>query len=202
MGKIKNIIFDYDNVLGDVHLSHIEYFKTVPGHENFRREDIPKVLQNHNGAWCEVPPEHRKSFEASPHRFKRPLMPGVADALKKFRDAGIRRFVLTATSDPDDKRRALEKYIGDLAEFSCSCRANKSDGIRAIILENNLDPGETVFIDDLFHYIRQALEIPGLRAVRFQPEFYSELPDDLAGRIPAVKNMDEFFNLITNGELI
>jgi phosphoglycolate phosphatase-like HAD superfamily hydrolase len=200
--KIKNIIFDYDRVLADVNAAYVAYFRTLPGFENFQREDIPKIASYKNGVCDKMTPEHQQGFDESPHRFDRPPLPGAIDVLCKFRDAGLRRFLLTATSNAAQKRKYVEKYFGNLVEFNNSDHSGKLENLRKIISENNLEPKETVFIDDNLMCVRDGLKIPGLKVVRMQPEFYTGLPDDLVGKVPVVKSMDEFFDLIMNGEAI
>ena len=197
--KIEYIMSDMDNVLVNITAAKYTWLKTLSEYKNLKWENLTDVLIEDEGGY-DLPPNLLREFNKSPHRFgSRPPFPGVKEVLEKFYADGLKLFTMTATGDAKTKRVYTRNLFGDLVKFEHVPYdgGDKSNGIKSIADKYNLDISKTLFIDDLFKFIRQALTVPGLRVIRMQPEFYVPLPADLAGKVPVVKDMNEFYDYVS-----
>lgn len=207
--KIKNIFWDVDGVLAN--LNHA-YFHFLTGHPNYRDrygdlkwEQLPEALPivPEYGALelkthPELGTEMDRDFCADQSFFtNRPLYPNVIEVLKELDQLGYRQFTMSATFDVDAKMAYLKNILAPVTDFlTIECVQHgefmhdtaKIDRLRACYEKFQLDPEETILVDDRIYNQHAAIE-SGAHPVRLRCEFTTDLPEELAW-IPEFENVE------------
>ena len=219
MPEIKNIFWDVDGVLADLNHAYYTFLTEHPNYKdkyrNLKFEDLDKVLpidskygalelKTHptQGVQMDYDFCHSEFFE------KRPLYPGVVEALKDFHQLGYRQFTLSATFNVEAKKKLLNKLLADVANFlTIECVQHgqfmhdtaKEDSLKACFGKYNLKAEETVLVDDRIYNQYAAIHV-GAHPVRYRCPFTTDLPDDLKW-IPEVHNMQELKDLLLSDKI-
>ena len=214
MAKIKNIFWDVDGVLADLNRAYYTFLTNHPNYCNqykdLKFEDLDKVLpidpkygalelKTHptQGAQMDHDFCHSEFFE------KRPLYPGVIEALKEFHKLGYKQFTLSATFNVEAKKKLLNNLLADVKDFlviECVQHGQfmhdtaKEDALNACFKKYGLKADETVLVDDRIYNQYAAIHV-GAHPVRYRCPFTTDLPEELKW-IPEVHNMDELKNLL------
>ena len=215
--SIKNIFWDVDGVLAD--LNHA-YYHFLTGHPNYRDqfkdlkwEQLPEVLPilPEYGALelkthPELGTEMDRDFCADQAFFKdRPLYPGVIEVLKELNQLGYRQFTMSATFDVEAKTTYLRDILSSVTDFlTIECVQHgefmhdtaKIDRLRDCYQKYNLDPKETILVDDRIYNQYAAIE-SGAHPVRMRCEFTTDLPTELSW-IPEFANIEEVKDWLLN----
>ena len=127
-------------------------------------------------------------FCHSPEFFEdRPLYPGVVETLKALNQEGYRQFTLSASFDPDVKKRFLTRLLSPVTDFlTIECvkhgtfmhDTTKEAKFLECFQKYGLDPSETLLVDDRIYNMYAALDV-GVLPVRMRCPFTTDLPDDL-----------------------
>ena len=208
--SIKNIFWDVDGVLAD--LNHA-YYHFLTGHPNYRDqfkglkwEQLPEVLPilPEYGALelkthPELGTEMDRDFCADQAFFRdRPLYPGVIEVLKELNQLGYRQFTMSATFDVEAKTTYLRDILSSVTDFlTIECVRHgefmhdtaKIDRLRDCYQKYNLNPKETILVDDRIYNQYAAIE-SGAHPVRMRCEFTTDLPTELSW-IPEFANIEE-----------
>ena len=208
--SIKNIFWDVDGVLAD--LNHA-YYHFLTGHPNYRDqfkglkwEQLPEVLPilPEYGALelkthPELGTEMDRDFCADQAFFRdRPLYPGVIEVLKELNQLGYRQFTMSATFDVEAKTAYLRDTLSPVTDFlTIECVRHgefmhdtaKIDRLRDCYQKYNLDPKETILVDDRIYNQYAAIE-SGAHPVRMRCEFTTASPTELSW-IPEFANIEE-----------
>ena len=208
--SIKNIFWDVDGVLAD--LNHA-YYHFLIGHPNYRDqfkdlkwEQLPEVLPilPEYGALelkthPELGTEMDRDFCADQDFFRnRPLYPRVIEVLKDLNQLGYRQFTMSATFDVQAKMAYLQEVLAPVTDFliiECVQHGEfmhdtaKIDRLRECYKKYDLDPKETILVDDRIYNQYAAIE-SGAHPVRMRCEFTTDLPTELSW-IPEFSNVEE-----------
>ena len=145
---------------------------------------------------------HSEFFE------KRPLYPGVIEALKEFNNLGYKQFTLSATFNVEAKKKLLDKLLADVKDFlTIECVQHgqfmhdtaKEDSLKACFEKYGLKADETVLVDDRIYNQYAAIHV-GAHPVRYRCPFTTDLPEGLKW-IPEVHNMNELKELLENDKI-
>jgi len=208
--SIKNIFWDVDGVLAD--LNHA-YYHFLTGHPNYRDqfkdlkwEQLPEVLPilPEYGALelkthPELGTEMDRDFCADQAFFRdRPLYPKVIEVLKELNQLGYRQFTMSATFDVEAKTAYLKDVLAPVTDFlTIECvqhgelmhDTGKIDRLRDCYQKYNLNPKETIMVDDRIYNQYAAIE-SGAHPVRMRCEFTTDSPTELSW-IPEFANIEE-----------
>ena len=208
--SIKNIFWDVDGVLAD--LNHA-YYHFLTGHPNYRDqfkglkwEQLPEVLPilpEYGALELKTHPklgiEMDRDFCEDQVFFRdRPLYPGVIEVLKELTQLGYRQFTMSATFDVEAKTTYLRDVLSSVTDFlTIECVQHgkfmhdtaKIDRLRDCYQKYNLDPKETILVDDRIYNQYAAIE-SGAHPVRMRCEFTTDLPTELSW-IPEFANIEE-----------
>ena len=208
--SIKNIFWDVDGVLAD--LNHA-YYHFLTGHPNYRDqfkglkwEQLPEVLPilpEYGALELKTHPklgiEMDRDFCEDQVFFRdRPLYPGVIEVLKELNQLGYRQFTMSATFDVETKTTYLRDILSSVTDFlTIECVRHgefmhdtaKIDRLRDCYQKYNLDPKETILVDDRIYNQYAAIE-SGAHPVRMRCEFTTDLPTELSW-IPEFANIEE-----------
>ena len=208
--SIKNIFWDVDGVLAD--LNHA-YYHFLTGHPNYRDqlkelkwEQLPEVLPilpKYGALELKTHPEFGnemdRDFCADQAFFRnRPLYPGVIEVLKELNQLGYRQFTMSATFDVEAKTTYLRDVLSSVTDFlTIACVQHgefmhdtaKIDRLRDCYQKYNLNPKETILVDDRIYNQYAAIE-SGAHPVRMRCEFTTDLPTELSW-IPEFANIEE-----------
>ena len=208
--SIKNIFWDVDGVLAD--LNHA-YYHFLTGHPSYRDqfkglkwEQLPEVLPilPEYGALelkthPELGTEMDRDFCADQAFFRdRPLYPGVIEVLKELNQLGYRQFTMSATFDVEAKTTYLRDILSSVTDFlTIECVQHgefmydtaKIDRLRDCYQKYNLNPKETILVDDRIYNQYAAIE-SGAHPVRMRCEFTTDSPIELSW-IPEFANIQE-----------
>lgn len=219
MMKIKNIFWDVDGVLADLNRA---YFTFLTEHSKYREkykglkfEELDKVLpidpkygslelKTHPTMGTQLDDDfcHSEFFE------KRPLYPGVVEALKEFHQLGYRQFTLSATFNVEAKRKLLNKLLADVSDFliiECVQHGQfmhdtaKEDSLKACFSKYGLKPEETILVDDRIYNLYAAIHVDA-HPVRYRCPFTTDLPTELKW-VPEVHNMVELKELLRTNQI-
>ena len=198
--SIKNIFWDVDGVLAD--LNHA-YYHFLTGHPNYRDqfkglkwEQLPEVLPilpEYGALELKTHPklgiEMDRDFCADQAFFRdRPLYPGVIEVLKELNQLGYRQFTMSATFDVETKPTYLRDILSSVTDFlTIECVRHgefmhdtaKIDRLRDCYQKYNLDPKETILVDDRIYNQYAAIE-SGAHPVRMRCEFTTNSPTELS----------------------
>ena len=177
--SIKNIFWDVDGVLAD--LNHA-YYHFLTGHPNYRDqfkglkwEQLPEVLPilpEYGALELKTHPklgiEMDRDFCEDQVFFRdRPLYPGVIEVLKELNQLGYRQFTMSATFDVETKTTYLRDILSSVTDFlTIECVRHgefmhdtaKIDRLRDCYQKYNLDPKETILVDDRIYNQYAAIE--------------------------------------------
>ena len=211
MGKhrFKNIFWDVDGVLADLNYAYFHFLKGHPHYRDRYRdlewEQLPEVLPivpEYGALELKTHPEHGtemdRDFCADPAFFRnRPLYPNVIEVLRELDERGYRQFTLSATFDVEAKRAYLEDILSPVTDFlTIECVQHgefmndtaKTDRLRACFEKYQLEPGETILVDDRIYNQYAAID-SGAHPARLRCEFTTDLPEELAW-IPEFENVE------------
>ena len=195
---IKNIIFDVDGVLVDIHCTYTEFLKnTYPKFRNITSNDLSTLFPIHtdDGA-IKLPDEFLADFRTGPYYSYRPLFDDTMAVLAALKKKGLKLFTLSAAGNPDKKLKWLSAAFGDIFdgyEFS-PAHQSKKEALNAVVEKYALNKAETVFVDDRIYQVRAGVEA-GLCTVRMESVLSLPMPVDLKG-VPVVKSMTELGRVI------
>ena len=208
--SIKNIFWDVDGVLAD--LNHA-YYHFLTGHPSYRDqfkglkwEQLPEVLPilpEYGALELKTHPalgtEMDRDFCADQAYFRdRPLYPGVIEVLKELNQLGYRQFTMSATFDVEAKTTYLRDILSSVTDFlTIECVQHgefmhdtaKIDRLRDCYQKYNLDPKETILVDDRIYNQYAAIE-SGAHPIRMRCEFTTDSPIELSW-IPEFANIEE-----------
>jgi len=206
--RIRNIFWDVDGVLADINHA---YFHFLTGHPNYREryaglkwEQLPEVLPivpEYGALELQAHPElgaaMDRDFCADQAFFRnRPLYPRVIETLQRLDDHGYRQFTMSATFDVETKTAYLEEVLAPVTGFlTIECvrhgefmrDTSKVGALRECYRKYDLNPDETILVDDRVYNQRAAIE-SGAHPVRLRCEFTTDLPEELAW-IPEFKDV-------------
>ncbi len=219
MPNIKNIFWDVDGVLADLNQAYYTFLTQHPNYKvqykDLKFEDLDRVLpidpkygalelKTHPTMGVQMDYDfcHSEFFE------KRPLYPGVIEALKEFHELGFQQFTLSATFNVEAKKKLLSKLLTDVKDFlTIECVQHgqfmhdtaKEDSLKACFEKYGLKADETVLVDDRIYNQYAAIHV-GSHPVRYRCPFTTDLPKELEW-IPEVHNMDELKELLLSDKI-
>ena len=219
MPKIKNIFWDVDGVLADLNQAYYTFLTQHPNYrdqyKDLKFEDLDKVLpiDPKYGALelkthPTLGPQMDHDFCHSEFFEKRPLYPGVIEALKEFHELGYKQFTLSAAFNVEAKKKLLNKLLSDVKDFlTIECVQHgqfmhdtaKEDSLKACFEKYGLNADETVLVDDRIYNQYAAIHV-GAHPVRYRCPFTTDLPKELDW-IPEVYNMNELKELLQNDKI-
>ena len=220
MAEIKNIFWDVDGVLADLNRAYYTFLTEHPKYRDTYRglkfEDLDKVLpidpkygalelKTHPTLGIQMDHDfcHSEFFE------KRPLYPGVIQALQQFHNLGYKQFTLSATFNVKAKKKLLNKLLADVTDFlTIECVQHgqfmhdtaKEDSLKACFQKYGLKAEETILVDDRIYNQYAAIHV-GAHPIRYRCPFTTNLPAELKW-IPEVHNMNELKDLLSNNKII
>ncbi|MDP0490178.1 MAG: hypothetical protein Q7Q71_03905 [Verrucomicrobiota bacterium JB023] len=214
--QIKNIFWDVDGVLANLNYA---YFHFLTRHPNYRDRyaglkweqlpDVLPILPDYGALELKTHPElgtaMDRDFCADQSYFRnRPLYPGVIETLKQLNEAGYRQFTMSATFDVEAKTAYLRDILAPVTDFlTIECVQHgefmhdtaKEDSLRACYQKYDLNPDETILVDDRI-YNQHAAIASGAHPVRLRCEFTSDLPADLSW-VPEFATVQEVAEWLT-----
>jgi phosphoglycolate phosphatase-like HAD superfamily hydrolase len=207
--NIKNIFWDVDGVLADLNYAYFHFLTQHPKYrdkyEDLKWEQLPDVLPivpEYGALELKTHPERGaemdKDFCADQAFFRnRPLYPKVIEVLKELDGQGYRQFTMSATFDVEAKKAYLQDILAPVTGFlTIECVQHgqfmkdtaKTDRLRECFEKYQLNPDETILVDDRIYNQYAAIE-SGAHPVRLRCEFTTDLPSDLAW-IPEFPNVE------------
>ena len=207
---IQNIFWDVDGVLAD--LNHA-YYHFLTGHPNYRDQyknlqwdqlpDVLPIIPEYGALELKTHPEHGtemdRDFCSDKDFFRnRPLYPKVIEVLKELNRLGYRQFTLSATFDVETKMAYLREILEPVTDFliiECVQHGEfmhdtaKIDRLKACFQKYDLNPEETILVDDRTYNQYAAIE-SGAHPVRMRCAFTTDLPSELSW-IPEFANVEE-----------
>lgn len=207
---IKNIFWDVDGVLADINYAYFNFLKNhpkyAPMYKDLKWEDLDKALPIHPTYGALELKNHPtmgvqmdKDFCSAPEFFEnRPLYPNVLETLRALNQQGYRQFTLSASFDPEVKRRFLTKLLAPVSDFlTIECVGHgaflhdttKEGKFLECFKKYGLNPEETLLVDDRIYNQYAAIHV-GVLPLRMRCEFTSDLPADLSW-INEVHNLPE-----------
>lgn len=216
---IKNIFWDVDGVLADLNFAYFNFLKNHPNYadqyKDLKWEDLDKVLPINPkyGALdlkCHPSLGNQMDYDFchSPKFFEnRPLYSGVIETLRELNKQGYRQFTLSASFDPEVKKRFLNKLLASITDFliiECVGHGQflhdttKEGKFLECFKKYNLKPEETLLVDDRIYNMYAALNV-GVLPLRMRCPFTSDLPEEL-NWIHEVKNAQEVKEWLDNKE--
>ena len=207
---IQNIFWDVDGVLAD--LNHA-YYHFLTGHPNYRDQyknlqwdqlpDVLPIIPEYGALELKTHPEHGtemdRDFCSDKGFFRnRPLYPKVIEVLKELNRLGYRQFTLSATFDVETKMAYLREILEPVTDFliiECVQHGEfmhdtaKIDRLKACFQKYDLNPEETILVDDRIYNQYAAIE-SGAHPVRMRCAFTTDLPSELSW-IPEFANVEE-----------
>lgn len=197
--QIKNIFWDVDGVLADINHAYYHFLKNYPTYreqyKNLKWQDLDKVLPINPkyGALdlkCHPTMGDQMDYDFCHHpEFfeNRPLYPNVVKTLRALNDQGYRQFTLSASFDPEVKKRFLDKLLAPVTDFlTIECVGHgkflhdttKEGKFLECFEKYGLNPDETLLVDDRIYNMYAALNV-GVLPLRMRCEFTTDLPSDL-----------------------
>tara|TARA_B100000676_G_scaffold311546_1_gene381831 strand:+ start:3032 stop:3703 length:672 start_codon:yes stop_codon:yes gene_type:complete len=207
---IQNIFWDVDGVLAD--LNHA-YYHFLTGHPNYRDQyknlqwdqlpDVLPIIPEYGALELKTHPElgaeMDRDFCSDKDFFRnRPLYPKVIEVLKELNRLGYRQFTLSATFDVETKMAYLREILEPVTDFliiECVQHGEfmhdtaKIDRLKACFQKYDLNPEETILVDDRIYNQYAAIE-SGAHPVRMRCAFTTDLPSELSW-IPEFANVEE-----------
>ena len=207
---IQNIFWDVDGVLAD--LNHA-YYHFLTGHPNYRDQyknlqwdqlpDVLPIIPEYGALELKTHPElgaeMDRDFCSDKDFFRnRPLYPKVIEVLKELNRLGYRQFTLSATFDVETKMAYLREILEPVTDFliiECVQHGEfmhdtaKIDRLKACFQQYDLNPEETILVDDRIYNQYAAIE-SGAHPVRMRCAFTTDLPSELSW-IPEFANVEE-----------
>ena len=214
---IKNIFWDVDGVLADLNFAYFYFLKNHPNYapyyKNLKWEDLDKVLPINPkyGALdlkCHPTLGNQMDYDFchAPKFFEnRPLYPNVIETLRELNKQGYRQFTLSASFDPEVKKRFLNKLLAPITDFlTIECVGHgqflhdttKEGKFLECFKKYNLKPEETLLVDDRIYNMYAALNV-GVLPLRMRCPFTSDLPEELKW-IHEIKNVQEVKTWLDN----
>ena len=218
---IQNIFWDVDGVLAD--LNHA-YYHFLTGHPNYRDQyknlqwdqlpDVLPIIPEYGALELKTHPElgaeMDRDFCSDKDFFRnRPLYPKVIEVLKELNRLGYRQFTLSATFDVETKMAYLREILEPVTDFliiECVQHGEfmhdtaKIDRLKACFQKYDLNPEETILVDDRIYNQYAAIE-SGAHPVRMRCAFTTDLPSELSW-IPEFANVEEVKDwLLKKGQL-
>ena len=213
---IKNIFWDVDGVLADLNHAYYAFLTNHPKYtaqyKGLKWEELDKVLPINPkyGALdlkCHPTMGDQMDYDFchSPEFFEnRPLYPGVVETLRSLNQAGYRQFTLSASFDPEVKKRFLTRLLAPVTDFlTIECVAHgqfmhdttKEGKFLECFKKYELDPQETLLVDDRIYNMYAALNV-GVLPIRMRCPFTSDLPADLnwIHEVHAVKEVQQWLD--------
>ncbi len=207
--KIKNIFWDVDGVLANLNFAYFNFLKNHPNYsetyKNLKYEDLPTalpIIPEYGALELKSHPtlgnQMDHDFCHSPEFFNnRPLYPDSIIALKELHQLGYTQITASATFDVPTKTTLLKKLFADTPFLYIECVKHgtfmsetvKEDLLKYCCEKYNLDPTESILIDDRIFNLPIALDI-GMVAVRMRSEFTTDAPDEYKN-IPEVHTPSE-----------
>lgn len=197
--QIKNIFWDVDGVLADLNHAYYHFLKNYPAYagryKDLKWQDLDKVLPINPkyGALdlkCHPTMGDQMDYDFCHHpEFfeNRPLYPNVVETLRSLNNQGYRQFTLSASFDPEVKKRFLNKLLSPVTDFlTIECVGHgqflhdttKEGKFLECFQKYNLKPEETLLVDDRIYNMYAALNV-GVLPLRMRCEFTTDLPSDL-----------------------
>lgn len=207
---IKNIFWDVDGVLANLNYAYFNFLKNYPTYaplyKSLEWKDLDKALPINSkyGALdlkCHPTMGDQMDYDFCHHpEFfeNRPLYPGVLETLKSLNQKGYRQFTLSASFDPDVKKRFLNRLLKDVKDFlTIECVGHgqflhdttKEGKFLECFKKFNLKPEETLLVDDRIYNMYAAIHV-GVLPLRMRCEFTTNLPSELSW-IHEVHNVSE-----------
>jgi len=198
--QIKNIFWDVDGVLADLNHAYYHFLKNYPSYreqyKDLKWQDLDKVLPINPkyGALdlkCHPTMGDQMDYDFCHHpEFfeNRPLYPSVVETLRALNGQGYRQFTLSASFDPEVKRRFLNKLLAPVTDFlTIECVGHgqflhdttKEGKFLECFKKYNLKAEETLLVDDRIYNMYAALNV-GVLPLRMRCEFTTDLPIDLS----------------------
>lgn len=214
--NIKNIFWDVDGVLANLNHAYYHFLKNHPNYRDrysdLKWEKLPEVLPilpEYGALELKTHPtlgaDMDRDFCADQSFFRnRPLYPGTIETLTELNAKGYRQLTMSATFDVEAKTKYLEEILAPVTDFlTIECVQHgqfmhdtaKVDALHHCFQKYNLNPDETILVDDRIYNQYAAIE-SGAHPVRLRCEFTSDLPQDL-NWIPEFKNIQEVANWLT-----
>jgi phosphoglycolate phosphatase-like HAD superfamily hydrolase len=214
--QIKNIFWDVDGVLADLNYA---YFNFLTKHPNYRDRyadlkweqlsEVLPIIPEYGALELKTHPElgtqMDQDFCADQAYFRnRPLYPGVIETLKRLDKLGYRQFTMSATFDVKAKTAYLNDILAPVSSFlTIECVEHgafmhdtaKQDSLREAYKKYDLNPDETILVDDRIYNQYAAIE-SGAHPVRLRCEFTSNSPEELAW-IPEFQNIQAVADWLT-----
>jgi phosphoglycolate phosphatase len=159
--QYKLAIFDFDGTLADSFPFFLSVFNTIADRHGFRRIDLARVdgmrhcsarqLMQHVGMPAWKLPLASATFMAMMKESGESIrvFDGVADALHKLADGGLRLAVVSSNSE-HNVRRVLGPGLTSLIEqFDCGMSIfGKASRIRLVVRESGVDAAQAIYIGD------------------------------------------------------
>ena len=207
--QIKNIFWDVDGVLADLNYAYYHFLTEHPSYREEYRDlkwgQLPEVLPiapEYGALELKTHPERGaemdRDFCGDQAYFRnRPLYPNVIEVLKELNAQGYRQFTMSATFDVGAKMAYLNDILAPVTDFlTIECVQHgqfmhdtaKIDRLRQCYEKYELDPDETILVDDRIYNQHAAIE-SGAHPVRLRCEFTTDLPEELAW-IPEFENVE------------
>ncbi len=177
--NIKNIFWDVDGVLADLNYAYFHFLTQHPKYrdkyEDLKWEQLPDVLPivpEYGALELKTHPERGaemdKDFCADQAFFRnRPLYPKVIEVLKELDGQGYRQFTMSATFDVEAKKAYLQDILAPVTGFlTIECVQHgqfmkdtaKTDRLRECFEKYQLNPDETILVDDRIYNQYAAIE--------------------------------------------
>ena len=164
---IRNVIFDWSGTLVDdlpstwIATNHVfrQSGKAEMTLEKFRAEFCLPFKRFYDRYFPDVPmPQLEAWFHASfrENQDKVIPLPHARDFLEFCKASGLRTFLLSAVNGEHFEIQSKVTGFGDHLERCYVAVLDKSRMIHEILKENNLNPGETIFIGDMQHDVDTA----------------------------------------------
>ena len=207
--NVKNIFWDVDGVLADLNYAYFHFLTKHPKYcdqyKDLKWEQLPEVLPivpEYGALELKTHPQHGaemdRDFCADQSFFRnRPLYPNVIEVLKELDAQGYRQFTMSATFDVEAKKAYLHDILAPVTDFlTIECVQHgefmhdtaKIDRLKQCFEKYNLNPDETILVDDRIYNQYAAIE-SGAHPIRLRCEFTTDLPFDLAW-IPEFENVE------------
>ncbi len=196
---IKNIFWDVDGVLADLNYAYYHFLKNHPTYreqyKDLKWQDLDKVLPinpKYGALDLKCHPTMGDQMDAdfchnSEFFENRPLYPNVVETLRSLNDLGYRQFTLSASFDPEVKKKFLNKLLAPVTNFlTIECVGHgkflhdttKEGKFLECFKKYDLNPEETLLVDDRIYNMYAALNV-GVLPLRMRCEFTTDLPMDL-----------------------
>jgi phosphoglycolate phosphatase len=164
---IKNVIFDWSGVIGDDSQAVFKTIMTIlqkygvneMSFEQFRKDweqPYMRFYKRYGISWANHDEEealYRGLYKTMAAQYPPKAYPNIKDALLKFKAAGLKMIVLSSN--------LTETILADMRDFGLegifdevnNGIHDKAEAIHEILVRNNFNPKETIFIGDTAHEV-------------------------------------------------